>query len=93
LNAKFLLSIIYLISGNTLYQRMISLLLVILSQTLLENSLNHQIVALSITNSTPLTEISSSRFVRKGIKKDWFVIQLLVYNWFKNLESFLVHSG
>jgi hypothetical protein len=26
----------------------------------------------------PLTEISSSRFVRKGIKKDWFVIQLLV---------------
>jgi hypothetical protein len=28
----------------------------------------------SVTNSTPLTEISSSRFVRKGIQKDWFVI-------------------
>jgi hypothetical protein len=34
----------------------------------------------------PLTEISSSRFVRKGIHKDWFVIQLLIYNWFRNLE-------
>ena len=45
------------------------------------------------TNPTPLTEILSSRFVRKGTQKDWFVIQLLVYNWFKNLESFLVHSG
>jgi hypothetical protein len=43
----------------------------------------------------PLTEISSSSFVRKGIQKDWFVIQLLVYNWFKNPESyfFIVNSG
>jgi hypothetical protein len=29
---------------------------------------------LGFTNPTPLTEISSSRFVRKGIQKDWFVI-------------------
>jgi hypothetical protein len=27
-----------------------------------------------------LTEILSSRFVRQEIQKDWFVIQLLVYN-------------
>jgi hypothetical protein len=49
---------------------------------------------LGITNPTPLTEISSPRFVRKGILKDWFVIQLLVYNWFKNAVSFfIVNSG
>jgi hypothetical protein len=42
---------------------------------------------LGFTNPTPLTEISSSRFVRKGIHKDWFVVRLLVYNWFKNPES------
>jgi hypothetical protein len=50
---------------------------------------------LGITNPTPLTEISSPRFVRKGILNDWFVIQLLVYNWFKNAESrfFIVNSG
>jgi hypothetical protein len=42
---------------------------------------------LGFTNPTPLTEILSSRFVRKGTQKDWFVIQLLVYNWFKNPES------
>jgi hypothetical protein len=42
----------------------------------------------------PLTRISSSRLVRKGIQKDWCVIHLLVYNWFKNPEShFLVNSG
>jgi hypothetical protein len=35
----------------------------------------------------PLIEISSSRFVRKGIQKDWFVIQLLVYICFKSPES------
>jgi hypothetical protein len=35
----------------------------------------------------PLIEISFLRFVRKGIQKDWFVIRLLVYNWFKNPES------
>jgi hypothetical protein len=48
-----------------------------------------------ITNPTPLTEISSSRFVRKGIQKNWFVIQLVVYSWFKNLEShfFIVNRG
>jgi hypothetical protein len=41
---------------------------------------------LGLTNPTPLKEISSSRFLRKGIQKDWFVIQLLVYNRFKNPE-------
>jgi hypothetical protein len=40
----------------------------------------------------PLTEISPSRFVRKGIQKDWFVIRLLVYNWFKNLVSLFFKS-
>jgi hypothetical protein len=44
----------------------------------------------------PLTELSSSRFVRKGVQKDWFVIWLLVYNWLKNPESrflYIVNSG
>jgi hypothetical protein len=41
----------------------------------------------------PLKIISSSRFVRKGIHKDWFVIQLLVYKCFKSQESlFLINS-
>jgi hypothetical protein len=35
----------------------------------------------------PLKIISSSRFVRKRDTKDWFVIWLLVSNWFKNPES------
>jgi hypothetical protein len=50
---------------------------------------------LGFTNPTPLTEISSSRFVRKGIQKNWFVIQLVVYSWFKYLEShfFIVNRG
>jgi hypothetical protein len=51
---------------------------------------------LRFTNPTLLTEISSSRFVRKGIHNDWFVIQLLVYSWFKNPQSYLfilVNSG
>jgi hypothetical protein len=48
---------------------------------------------LGFTNPTPLTEISSSRLIRKGIQNDWFTIQLLVYNWFKDLEfHFLVNS-
>ena len=47
-----------------------------------------------VTNSTPLTEISSSRLVRERMQKDWFVIQLLVYNWFKNpVLFFTVNSG
>jgi hypothetical protein len=43
----------------------------------------------------PLTEISSSRLVRKRIQKDWFVIQLLVYNRFKKsrVSFFIVNSG
>ena len=43
----------------------------------------------------PLKIISPSRFVRKGIQKNWFVIQLLVYSWFKNSESrfFIVNRG
>jgi hypothetical protein len=44
------------------------------------------------TNPTPLTEISSPRFVRKGMQKDWFVIQLSVYNWFKNQSLSLFWS-
>jgi hypothetical protein len=50
---------------------------------------------LGITNPTPLKIISSSRFVRKGIQKNWFVIQLVVYSWLKNLEShfFIVNRG
>jgi hypothetical protein len=40
----------------------------------------------------PLTEISSSRFVREGIQKDWFVIQLLVYNLVKNPKSHFSYS-
>jgi hypothetical protein len=50
---------------------------------------------LGFTNPTPLTEISSSRFVRKGIQKNWFVIQLVVSSWFKYLEShfFIVNRG
>jgi DMSO/TMAO reductase YedYZ heme-binding membrane subunit len=47
---------------------------------------------LGFTNPTPLTEISSSRFVRKGMQKDWFVIQLLVYNCFNNSESHFLYS-
>jgi hypothetical protein len=35
----------------------------------------------------PLTEISSSRFVRKGIPKVWFGI--LAFSWSENEESFL----
>jgi hypothetical protein len=38
----------------------------------------------------PLTEISSSSIVRKRIQKDWFVIELLIYNWFKNPESLIL---
>jgi hypothetical protein len=35
----------------------------------------------------PLKRISSPRFVRKGIHKDWFVI--LAFSWPENEESFL----
>jgi hypothetical protein len=45
---------------------------------------------LGFTNPTPLTEISSPRLVRKGIQKDWFVIQLLIYNWFKKIQSLII---
>jgi hypothetical protein len=58
LNTKFLLIIIYLILRNTLYQRIISLLVVILSQTLLENSLNHQNVILSVTRGEVAYQLS-----------------------------------
>jgi hypothetical protein len=48
------------------------------------NFINSQNNILGVTNSTPLQIISSSRLVRKGIYKDWFVIEILVSNWFKN---------
>jgi hypothetical protein len=51
----------------------------------------HRFWALQIP--PPLTKISSSRFVRKGMRKDWFVIQLSVSNWFQNQDFFLKDMG
>jgi hypothetical protein len=42
---------------------------------------------LGLYKSYPLNRNLSSRFVRTRDTDDWFVILLLVYNWFKNPES------
>ena len=54
-----------------------------------------QIISWVLQILPPLKIISSSRFVRKGIHKDWFVFQLLLYNWFRKLEFhfFIVNRG
>jgi hypothetical protein len=46
---------------------------------------------LGFTNPTPLNR-NLVLEIRKAIQKDWFVIQLLVYNWLENPESHFFNS-
>jgi hypothetical protein len=50
---------------------------------------------LGIKNPTSLNRNLVLEICKKGIQKDWFVIQLLVYNWLKKsrVPFFIANSG